>query len=65
LRRFLILGEETELARCPDWYPVFKAAQFCNCKPWELVKESVFWKDKALKALTAEAEAQEFLSNRK
>jgi hypothetical protein len=66
LRRYLVLGEETELARCPDWYPFIKAAQYLNCKPWELMEApgATYWKEKALKARTAEIQAQDFRDKR-
>jgi hypothetical protein len=61
LRRYLVLGEETDTAWCPDWYPLFVAAKYCNCPPWELLGQSIYWKDKALIAFTAENEARKIL----
>jgi hypothetical protein len=43
----------------PEWYPLFKAAEYCHCPPWELLGQSVWWKDKALIALSAENKAAE------
>jgi len=65
LRRYLVLGEETETAYCPDWYAVMQAAKYLNVAPWELVDQSVYWRDKALIAMSAEAQAQKILDTRK
>jgi hypothetical protein len=62
LRRYLVLGEEEPgIAWCPDWYPVFIAAQECGCTPWEMLKAPVWWKDKALIKRSAEAGARKIL----
>lgn len=58
LRRYLVLGEETETAWMPDWYPVFAAAETLHCPPWELLEQSVYWRDKALIKRKAEAQAR-------
>lgn len=49
----------------PDCYPLFIAADRCHCPPWELLKQSVYWRDKALIISTAEHEAQEIINSRK
>jgi len=54
-----VLGEETETAYCPDWYPIIQAAKYLNVSPWELLDRSVWWRDKALIAMAAESQAQE------
>ena len=59
LRRYLVLQEETDTAHCPDWYGTMQAAKYLNVAPWELLEQSVYWKDKALVAMTAEHEAAE------
>ena len=64
LRRWLVLGEETETAWCPEWYPLFLAADRCHAKPWEMVEQSVWWSDKALTALSAENWARDYLQSR-
>lgn len=46
------------MGACPDWYPLFVAADRCHCPPWELLKQSTWWYDKALIAIEAEAGAQ-------
>jgi hypothetical protein len=42
----------------PDYYPLFVAARVCNSTPWDLAKQSVYWRDKALIVHNAEAYAQ-------
>ena len=49
----------------PDWYYEIQAAKYLNVPVWELIKQSVWWRDKALKAMTAEVQAQEILKNKK
>jgi hypothetical protein len=44
---------------CPDWYATVQAAKYLEVAPWELLKQSIWWQDKALIAMTAEHEAQE------
>jgi predicted chitinase len=43
----------------PDWYPLMQAAKYLNVAPWALLEASAWWKDKALIAMSAEADAQE------
>lgn len=56
---------EGKMGAVPDWYPLFIAADRCHCPPWELLKQSVWWRDKALIANTAENEAREIINSRK
>jgi len=56
-----VLHETTETAWMPWYYPIFKAAKECNCKPWELLEQSVFWRDAAIKVVSAEAQAQKII----
>jgi len=46
------------MGACPDWYATFQVAKYLNVAPWELSEQSVWWKYKALTALTAENQAQ-------
>ena len=63
LRRYIALnGETTDTAWCPDWYPLFRAARYLNVAPWELLQQSVWWRDKALIAQSAEQQTQEIMS---
>lgn len=57
-------GVETATAWCPEWYPLLQAAKYLGCKPWELLDQAAWWKDKALIALAAENEAQEQIAER-
>jgi hypothetical protein len=38
----------------PDWYPLIKAARYLGVAPWELLAQSVWWREKALIAESAE-----------
>lgn len=51
------------MGECPDWYSLFVAADRCHCPPWELLKQSVFWYNKALIATEAEAGAQKIMQD--
>jgi hypothetical protein len=50
---------------CPDYYPLFKAAKYLGVAPYDLAKQSVWWRDKALIAMSAENEAQKILNERR
>jgi hypothetical protein len=63
LRRWL--ATEGKLGECPEDYALFKAAAWCNAKPWEMAEQSMWWKFKALNYMSAEAEAEEIIRNRK
>jgi len=54
-----VLGQQTTTAWMPDWYPVIKAAQYLGVAPWALLEQSVWWREKAIIALSAENQAQE------
>lgn len=54
-----MLGETTETAWCPDWYALIQSAKYLNVAPWDLLDQSVWWRDKALIAMSAEQSAQE------
>lgn len=60
-----MLQQETETAWCPDWYALIQASKYLNCKPWELMEVSIFWKHVALKSMTAEYEAKQILDQHK
>lgn len=49
---------------CPAWYPVMQAAKYLGVAPWELMEQSIWWRDKALIAMSAENEAQEIRNQR-
>jgi hypothetical protein len=50
------------MGECPDDYPLFAAARYMNVAPWDLIEHSVYYTDRALLFMTAEAQAQEILS---
>lgn len=58
MRRYLV-NPDVSTAHCPDWYALIQAAKYLNVAPWDLLEQPVFWKDKALIAMTAEHEAAE------
>jgi hypothetical protein len=45
----------------PDWYPLIVAAKYLGVPPWDLLERSVFWRDKALIAMSAEKQAKKIL----
>lgn len=49
---------------CPDWYTFIQAAKYLNVPPWELAQQSVWWRDRAVMAMNAEAQAQHVISQR-
>jgi len=59
------IGLPSETYTCPDWYLTIQAAKYLECRPWELLEQSIYWKEKALKAMEAEAGANKELGNRK
>jgi hypothetical protein len=60
-----VLGEETDTAWMPDWYPLIVAAKYLGVPPWDLLERSVWWRDKALIAMSAEKQAKKILDNHK
>jgi hypothetical protein len=61
LRRYL--ATDGQVGFCPEWYPLFRAANYCHISPMQMLKESIWWKDKALIALNAEAGAQKIIDH--
>jgi hypothetical protein len=56
-----VLGEETDTAICPDWYPFIQAAKYLGTDPLKLIHASAWWTDIALTAISAEATARKIL----
>jgi hypothetical protein len=54
-----------KLGEPPEDYTLFKAAQWMHIPPWVLLEQPLVWKLKALDYMSAEAEAEEELANRK
>lgn len=50
---------------CPDWYGHIQAARYLKVPPWDLLKQSVYWRDKALACMSVEHEAQDIISKQK
>jgi hypothetical protein len=46
------------MGECPDWYAIIRAAQYLGVPPWELMKQPIFWRIKALSAMSAEESAR-------
>jgi hypothetical protein len=42
-----------------------QAAKYLGVAPWDLQAQSLYWRQKALTALTAESQAQEIINQRK
>jgi hypothetical protein len=51
------------MGACPDWYAFIQAAKYLGVAPWKLLKQGVWWQDKALIAMSAEAQAREIKTN--
>lgn len=58
-----MLGETTETAWMPDWYPLVQAAKYLGVAPWDLLEQSAWWRDRALIAMSAERQAKQILDN--
>lgn len=63
LRRYL--ATDGEMGEPPDWYATIQAAKYLNVAPWELMEQALFWRDKALIAMTAEAQSDDIKNKRK
>lgn len=48
----------------PEWYALFVAADILHCPPWEVLKHSIWYQQKAHIKNKAESEAQEILAQR-
>jgi len=49
------------MGACPEDYNVVKVAQWLGVAPWELMEQSIWWRDRAIMFMNAEAEAQKIL----
>jgi hypothetical protein len=52
------------MGECPDWYTVIQAAKYVNVSPWALMEQPVWWFDKIVIAMNAEASAKKTLEAR-
>jgi len=49
---------EGRIGEPPDWYLLIRAARYLGVAPWDLARQPVVWRDWALIAESAEAEAE-------
>ena len=59
-----MLQGESDTYPCPEWYSLIQAAKYLGIPVPEIINVPRYWIDKALTALTAEAEAQEIINSR-
>jgi len=59
LGRYIAMGGK--MGACPEDYSLVKAAQWLGVAPWELMEQSIWWRDRAIMFMNAEAEAQKIL----
>jgi hypothetical protein len=52
------------MGECPDWYATMQAAKYLGVPPWELLDQPVWWRDKAIIAMSAEQNARKILEKR-
>ncbi len=52
-----------KVGACPEDYNLFKAAQYLGVAPWELMEQSVWWQERAIMFMNAEAEAAKILAD--
>jgi hypothetical protein len=50
-----------KMGACPEDYTLVKAAQYYGVAPWELAAQSVWWQDRAIMFMNAEAAARKIL----
>ena len=53
------------MGEVPEWYYLLRACDRLHCQPWELVQQSIYWQDIALKALSAEVEGEKIREQRR
>ena len=42
-----------------DWYVVIRAARYLRVPPWELLRQPIFWQNKALESEAIDAEVED------
>jgi hypothetical protein len=60
-----MLDLDTDEYVCPDFYVGIQAARYLNVAPWDLLEQSVWWRDKALISMTAEKQARDVVNKPK
>lgn len=64
LGRYLGFEGLPGMGYCPDFYILLRACDRLHCKPWELLEQSIYWQDVALKAISGEREGQKIKAQR-
>lgn len=54
-----------KMGACPEDYNVVKAAQYLGVAPWELMKQSIWWRERAIKFMNAEMQAMKIKEQHK
>jgi hypothetical protein len=52
------LATDGLMGSCPDDYVIVQAAKYYGVPPWELMKQSMFWRVRALMFMEAEESAR-------
>ena len=50
-----------KMGACPEDYTLVKAAQYLGVAPWELMEQSIWWRERAIMFMNAEAGAAKIL----
>jgi len=58
------LGTKGQYGKCTDWYALMQAAKYLGVAPWDLMKQSAWWRIKAHNAMTAEIEGKKIADQR-
>lgn len=53
------------MGTCPEYVGLYQAARYMGVAPWELARQSIWWKNKALTIMQAEANAQKIIEQHK
>jgi hypothetical protein len=54
-----------KMGACPEDYNLVKAAQYLGVAPWELMEQSIWWQERAILFMNAEAGAQKIIDSHK
>ena len=49
------------MGKCPEDYILVKAAQWLGVAPWDLMEQSIWWQERIIMFMNAEAEAQKII----
>jgi len=59
------IGMSGKFGKCPEDYNLFKAAQWLGVAPWELLEQSIWWKERAIKFMNAEVDGEKIKEQHK